>query len=446
MRKNLIAAVTFALAVVIGLSSCSRTEELLANVPASSNGIMCINVENLLAVGGIEIKEGSLVLPAGVNIQPRTRERLEKMLPALSDAIDFADIVVAMPDNRNMFATFLLKDQEILRNTLESAGATNLGVIADCQTYSIDNSVYVYIGDGQGWVIFSSPNYTPKDIAEATRNGNFKKQYPAIATLLGENKMVSVAATGRAMNFGNESWMVANLENKENNLVMTTRRIDEEGKVIDNDMLRELDPAALKLIPGNAALYLAAGITKDIDWKAITMVGTLIGGFQMGGMLESIIPYISKTDGTIEFSALPAGDDAWSSPSISEWDFLFAAQMNAADGAEAVKAARNYLGGMLPVSDEPDGFRAGMNGMMFRVSAADGIFSVTKGDIQGGSDLKKFSKDRLIMGVNVPKSVILRNYGVTMESVTGKSETITTFSLPDSGKPLLQAVLEEIYR
>ncbi|MDE6459358.1 MAG: hypothetical protein K2K52_00800 [Paramuribaculum sp.] len=445
MRKNILQFALIAVAVATSLCSCSRTEELLATVPASSQGVIALNLESVASACGFEFKDTTLVIPETLRLPDGTRDRIEKILPELREAVDISDVVISTVDNRNIFATFLLKDQEILRKILTQNGASALGNKDGFDAYSLDD-VTVYIGDGQGWAINGSDNYTPKTILTEVKNGNFKKEYPEISSFLSENKMISIAATGRSMNLGADRWVCADIQSKNNDIVLVARSLDAEGKVIANSSLKSLDASALSLVPDNAAIVLAAGLTKDIDWNSILVIGAFAGGFQTGGMLESVLPYISKTDGTIEFAAAPINSEAWTAPSIMNWDFVFAAQMNAADGASAVNAARDYLGGMFAVTDIDNGFVAGMQGMSFKVTSADGIFSIVKGDLNSGAAMKEFSGDRLVVKADIPRGVLLRNSGVSVVSVTGESDTEMTVSLPGSDKPLLQAVLEEIFR
>lgn len=446
MKKKLLQISLLVAAVAASLCSCSRTEELLATVPATGQGVIAVNIESVAAACGFEFKDTTLTVPASLRLPADSRAKIETVLPKLREAIDISDVVISTVDSRNVFATFLLKDQEILRKLLTENGASALGDRDGFDAYGFDGGLTVYIGDGQGWAINGSDSYTPKSILAEVKKGNFKEEYPEVSSFISENKMISIAATGRAMNLAADRWVCADIQTKNNDILIKGRSIDADGKVIVNSSLKGLDASALALVPDNAAIVLAAGLTKDIDWNSILVIGALAGGFQTGGMLESVIPYISKTDGTIELAATPVNSDAWIAPSIINWDFVFAAQMNATDGASAVKAARDYLGGMFAVTDIDNGFVAGMQGLRFRVTSADGIFSIVKGDVKHGADMKKFSGDRLVVKADIPRGVLLRNGGLSVVSVTGESDTEMTISMPGSGVPLLQAVLEEIFR
>ncbi len=222
--------------------------------------------------------------------------------------------------------------------------------------------------------------------------------------------------------------------------------MDNDGNVLANTLLQNLDPAALKLLPVDAPIVFAAGMTKDIDWNSIAMVGGMVGGFQVGGMLESVVPYLNKTDGTIEFAAVPLTESAWSIPSLSEWNFVFAAQMSQNDAEAAVNAARNYLGTMFTVSSQTGDFVAGQGDFSFKVSSANGIFSIVKGNVEQGAEMESFSGDRMIVKVVIPAKVALRNSEVSVISVTGENETTTTITVAGATIPVLQTLLGEIFR
>ncbi len=313
----------------------------------------------------------------------------------------------------------------------------------DC--YAIGNDLFIYLGDGQGWAVIGS-NTTPKDIIEGTKEGAFKKEYPALASFLSENKMISIVATGRGMNVAADQWMCIDVEPKGNDIAIGTRRMDNDGNVLANTLLQNLDPAALKLLPVDAPIVFAAGMTKDIDWNSIAMVGGMVGGFQVGGMLESVVPYLNKTDGTIEFAAVPLTESAWSIPSLSEWNFVFAAQMSQNDAEAAVNAARNYLGTMFTVSSQTGDFVAGQGDFSFKVSSANGIFSIVKGNVEQGAEMESFSGNRMIVKVVIPAKVALRNSEVSVISVTGENETTTTITVAGATIPVLQTLLGEIFR
>lgn len=445
MRKNFIMLALALAGAIACLSSCSRTEELLATVPASSQVVAAVNFEAIADASGFAIQDSTVDFPANVRISPSAKAEIVKILPALKTGADISDVVIASTGNRNVFATFLLKDQEVLRRAFRDAGGVDKGNKDGYDCYAIGNDLFIYLGDGQGWAVIGS-NTTPKDIIEGTKEGAFKKEYPALASFLSENKMISIVATGRGMNVAADQWMCIDVEPKGNDIAIGTRRMDNDGNVLANTLLQNLDPAALKLLPVDAPIVFAAGMTKDIDWNSIAMVGGMVGGFQVGGMLESVVPYLNKTDGTIEFAAVPATESAWSIPSLSEWNFVFAAQMSQNDAEAAVNAARNYLGTMFTVSSQTGDFVAGQGDFSFKVSSANGIFSIVKGNVEQGAEMESFSGDRMIVKVVIPAKVALRNSEVSVISVTGENETTTTITVAGATIPVLQTLLGEIFR
>lgn len=447
MRKNFIMLALALAGAIACLSSCSRTEELLATVPASSQIVVAVNFEELANASGFAIHDSTVIIPENIRLSPPAKSQIMKIVPALRTGADISDVVVAsINNNRTVFATFLLKDQKVLRRSMRDAGAVAQGNKEGYDCYAVGNDLFIYLGDGQGWAVFGSSNPTPKDIIEETKEGTFKKEYPALAEYLSGNKMISVVATGRGMNVAADQWMCVDVQPKDNDLVIGTRRMDSEGNVLANSSLQNLDPAVLKLLPANAPIVIAAGLTKDIDWNSIAMIGGIVGGFQVGGMLESVVPYLSKTDGTIEFAVVPMSENAWSNPSLSDWNFVFAAQMSQSDAEAAVNAARNYLGTMFTISSQTGDFVAGQGDFSFKVSSANGVFSVVKGNVQQGADMEAYAGDRMLVKAVIPALFVLRNNNISVVSVTGESETTTTISIPGSTLPLLQTVLGDIFR
>lgn len=447
MRKNFIMLALALAGATACLSSCSRTEELLATVPSSSQVVAAVNFEALANASGFVFQDSTVVIPENIRISPSAKSQIMKIVPSLRTGADISDVVIASTDNnRNVFATFLLKDQEVLRRAMKDAGAVAKGNREGYDCYAVGNDLFIYIGDGQGWAVFGNSTITPKDIMEETKEGTFKKEYPALAEYLSANKMISVAATGRGMNIAADQWMCIDIQPKDNDIVIGTKRMDNDGKVLPNSSLQNLDPAALKLLPTDAPIVIAAGLTKDIDWNSIAVIGGMVGGFQVGGMLESVVPYLSKTDGTIEFAVVPMSENAWHNPSLSDWNFVFAAQMSQSDAEAAVNAARNYLATMFTVSSQTGDFVAGQGDFSFKVSSANGVFSIVKGNVQQGADMEAYAGDRMIVKAVIPALFVLRNANISVTSVTGESETTTTIAIPGATLPLLQTVLGDMFR
>lgn len=430
---------------VLAVTSCSKTSDLLSTVPASSRGIALVNINALVENAGCRIEEGKLVLPQGVSVLSGFQRSLNEFA-AVAKGVDLDAVVLAAHSNNDLYATLRVTDSSALEAGLEEAGFAEDGKEDGYKVYrSSGNKIFT---DGnQLWFMSGSLTLSPKEILDEAGKGNVREKLTGVTAFLEQDRMIAIAASAgiTGFSFGNDQWICVDINPDGNALALTQRRMTAEGELIANSSLKTLDPAALRLVPDGWEVVAAFGLQKNIDWHSLVTVGGMMGGFQMMGMLESLVPYLEAIDGTVEFAANPKSVEAWQNATLTDWNFMFAAQMPEADARKAIDALGAYLRRlMIDVKSTPAGITVSQNGLNLTAESSGGILRIVNGEAAPGAAPEFFANSCGAAKIAIPKGVVTGTSGITLTAKVGESESQITLAFPDRDMPALQTLLMEL--
>lgn len=430
---------------VLAVTSCSETSDLLSTVPAASHGVAVVNVNALVKSTGCSIEDGKLVLPQGARLLPGMQSSLDKFA-SIAKGVDLNAVVLAASSNNDMYATLKVTDRAALESALTEAGFTKEGKKDGYINYRSNDGGNLYMDGGQLWILQNVSSITPKDILAEAKKGNVREKLQGVTAFLEQGKMIAIAASSgiTGFSFGNDQWICVDINPDGNALALSQRRMTAEGELIANSSLKTLDPAALRLVPDGWAVVAAFGLQKNVDWHSLVTIGGMIGGFQMMGMLESLLPYLEAIDGTVEFAANPKSVSAWQNATLTDWSFMIAAQMPEADARKAIDALSAYLKRlMIDVKSTASGIAVNQNGLNLTAESADGILRIVNGEATPGAAPEFFANSCGAAKIAIPKGLVMSSSGITLTARVLENEAQMTLAFPDRNMPALQTLLME---
>lgn len=430
---------------VLAVTSCSETSDLLSTVPAASNGVAVVNVNTLVKSAGCRIEEGKMVLPQGARVLYGLQSSLDRFA-SIAKGVDLDAVVIAAHSNNDMYATLKVTDRPALESALAEAGFSESGKKDGYMNYRSNDGGNIYIDGSQLWILSNYTSMTPKDILDEAKKGNVREKLQGVTAFLEQGKMIAIAASSgiTGFSFGNDQWICVDINPDGNSLALSQRRMTAEGELIANNSLKTLDPAALRLVPDGWEIVAAFGLQKNVDWHSIVTIGGMMGGFQVMGMLESLLPYLEAIDGTVEFAANPKSVGAWHNATLADWNFMFAAQMPEADARKAIDALSAYLKRlMIDVKSTPAGIAVNQNGLNLTAESADGILRIVNAEAAPGAAPEFFAGSCGAARIAIPKGLVMSTSGITFTARVQESESQMTLAFPDRDMPALQTILME---
>lgn len=435
----------FAVAIMAVVSSCSRSGEILSTVPADSRGVAVVNVDSLLGGMGCSVADGKVELPQGVRLRNGLRTKL-KLFASLGQAADMTRVVIAATAQNDMYATFRVHDRQATESALLAYGMAKSESKDGFEVYA-GKGLCCYLDENQCWLTGEDDAISPKELLADARKGSVRSSFGAVAEFLDGNGLLSVAApvSGIGVQSAADEWICVDARQSGKALLLHTKRMTSDGEVVRNRALRALNPSVLRLLPANTPLLAAVGLNGNLDWSGLVAAGGLAGGFQTMGMIESIVPFLEKTEGTVAFAAQPRDAGAWSDLGFSGWNFVFVAQMPEADALKAVEVLRTYLARMMfSIAPLSKGFSVNQNGLQLNVFARGDMLCVVNGNPQGGFS-GGFSPESVgVVRLSVPEDMLIQRSALEVVADVSYTGVEVSLSLPQYDCPFLQALLSEL--
>lgn len=286
---------------ILAITSCSRsTDELLSTVPADASTVAVVNIIDFAKKAGFTIENGELKMPeklANRSIDSNTLKRLA----GIADAVNLDHVVAFYASSGSPILTFTVSDEDALGKALE--GNAQKSSTGGFTVYSSGRDA-VLVKDGQGWMLQSTrpTEVITRILAEAKTESMLKAD--------GLVDFLNTAGTARAVidlsQFSKElkgQWGCMNLKLDGPSAMAEIQLMSADGKVNELNALQPLDTDFLRYIPAEANIAAALGASKGVDWDGIAVGATMIPGMRVGGMLDTLMPYLKKADGTVAIAS-----------------------------------------------------------------------------------------------------------------------------------------------
>ncbi|MCM1484483.1 MAG: hypothetical protein NC043_09110 [Muribaculaceae bacterium] len=300
MNKLFMRLLFAAMAAVICVGCAHDSDELLATVPADASGVAVINVRDFASKSGVEVKDGQLTLPEGVSARgfaPEVMERLAKV----AQGVNLDHVVIFEASSDSPILTFAVTDKDAL-----------IEAIADDYTHSDNNGYDVYtsgreailLKDGQGWMLKSTrPVEIVTGVLAEAKTASMLKHTGVVDFL---NTSGTARAAVDASQFSKDlkdQWGCFNLKVSNESISADMQIMSSDGKVRDIASLQTLSTDFLRYVSSEANVVAAVGATKGMDWDGIAMSAAMLPGMRIGGMIDTLLPYLKKADGTVAIAS-----------------------------------------------------------------------------------------------------------------------------------------------
>lgn len=410
------------LITALALCSCSKRSELLDTIPGASEAAGMINVKKICADLDITLSESGAEIPAEISSHLNLGDDASGVLDLMArlDATGTADIsaVAFAVWQGTSFMTLPVDSWERLKE-VDSPwlqwGEDSEGL--HCGTLS--RHISVVAGDSQMWLLevnAKAAETVKKILKEADRESIGKLDALAQA-LSGQNYITLLARSGASAGKDDKpdhdallqaEWSVVGLSADGPRMVAEVNMMKGTGEEIAVEGMQPVNPAVLSYVPSACTMAVAAGLNPRFDWNFLNVLAMLADDFQVRAALGVALPYLNSIDGTVLFAAAPAGENAFTNPSPSDWNFILMARLS----QEKIDALLGQIRTML--------FTSGLSGRTER----DGVMVIPH---QYGTDLYIGNVDGYFAVATFPFD---NNRNNSLTPIFVGKEAAASFSIP----------------
>lgn len=415
--------------------SCSEEVDLLSSVPAECQGVGVVDVNKIVSGCGLDGNTSAIdVGRGGLKLFLQT-------VASLSGCADLSHTVVMAENNQTVAATFMLSDRKVFKSSIEELGFMSIRSNGDFDNYERDG-VICSVKGRQAWIYGADSGFSPGECVETVeKNGSLRSELDSISSYIEGGDIARFAInTGAISGAVGDSWIGINFNIDGNKLLIDEQRMNSDGSIIENSLLRAVSGDIVADLPGDWPIVAAVGLEPGVDWSAIQVLMMLSGSLQGVGFFESLEPYLDGIDGTVAVAARPQGN--WLDSTPFNTDFIFVAEMDDDTDKKALSALRDYLSKwMLEPKECEDGFVVNMMGSKLIAKAKDGLFEVNGGSVSpqtAGAEFLRGSYGG--MKVSVPRGVIGANSGVELRIRISKTDVNMELWLPESNVSVIESI------
>lgn len=388
-RKPLISLLAVLAAVIAAFIPAGCTDDMgpsLKSVPANSDYAVLCNLKLSAETTGTDLTSPQSLgqSPFATFMPPDFSE----MIPKTADFIDLSAILIFKPKiTRDVIVGVTLLDEGDFKDVLADNGWTKMktGIqTAYRPAASSSFSPGIIIEDGCAWFLASNPDIQKwGEIKESAKEKSYADFHTGDLATPDVSEMLMLASP-TVMGFpADKNTMIAAKGISQKNpsrFTFASQLIDVSergnGKALEFNILAPVDvSSAMPFMPAPPALTLIAGITKGINWGALTEMMTGLGT-QNQGMLQSLVPYLSSLDGTLALGVGPLNARSILSEDIENQTLLIYGKLEGNRAIDAVNEINSNLKakGLNPRPGADGIYSYTLNGHSYSYTARDGAF------------------------------------------------------------------------
>lgn len=437
--------------ILLILSGCSKTSELLSELPADVKGVIKVDVRKLCMEAGCKIEGDDIIfsddikkLISNSDLQASTHIA-EQIFPYIHSDEIFGFIPSTSSD---IWFVSKCKDTNGLKKFFNDNGY--IASENKKLTFYSSSSGSWFINDGSlWWTSQSNPQFTPNDFKESCKSNGNIGEIPGVGDFLRRPGILKIAFS---LTNNEKQWVCSDLTISKEDIGMEISRINEFGTPVENKEFKNINSDFLRYIPDNYAFISATGLTDKIDWKSLGFTIGLIGGFQSYGFYEAILPILKSIDGTIALAVTPSEENITLEPDFSQWRFILMAQMKRNDALKTITTLRNYVTRFgLPLTfSSPDKIQLNFNEVKYSVEYTGGFLILSNSQPTLTSKHRKekdFQGKQLYINLELTEKEVNEiatnnvDYGFSFNISTEKEKSFLTIKLPGSKKPILETLV-----
>ncbi|MDE7407326.1 MAG: hypothetical protein K2M76_02800 [Muribaculaceae bacterium] len=415
------------------MTSCSKTSNeavMLATVPAKSECVVMVDFAQVLKRAGCTVNEGSIELTPAVRRLLGSGDDATGLAAAIHDAplaVDLENVIMftTSPNMQNLMVTLPVKDAAMLVAALESHQAQDM-TEKDGVTYCRLGDMAVAVGERQAWMAESKLSTLMSKVAEFTSMDSEEslESLAGISEYLGGSQAVRVAVNAQMAALPGakvDTWGCASVDIQQQVIGLHCTIMQGDGSQVSvTGDLQDISTDFLRYVPGSFISAAAVGIRPDVDWGSVAGMATMIIGYQAGGMINNIMPYLKSIDGTVAVAAGPAGGaPAIADVNLKTWDFLAMVHMSQAKVDEAIGLLGFYMQNM--------GKNYKKNDSMIQCDIEDGV-TVYAANLDGYLAVSNREFDSACN--NSMEDLFESRKGAFVLNVPADSEVVKAFGLP----------------
>lgn len=361
---------------ILLLTACNKTDDtIFATIPSDATIVAVMDGEKILANAGIS--------PSGdtsSDLPPRVRElfggQFMQALMEVSGTIDMKNVVM-YATRGDIVTTALIKDEDKFRKSIEKA--TKAPESRDGYDVYVGRMVTL-VKDGQVWMSEGSVDDVIEAVdgmAEKARENNFR-EHTGLVDALCAGKDASFVVNSSAFTLpDNDAWIAGDLNLESQRAMLTLRLMRSDGEIITTDILRTVDTDFLRYVPGDFNFAAAVGIAKAAQVAEWASLAARMMTFRERSILESVIPFLSKVNGTVAVAARLTPDDESRSP-LALPALLVMARMEQADVNASVQSLVEMAKGMrASVTEERGIYHLTAPGTDLYIGNVDGMLGIS---------------------------------------------------------------------
>lgn len=325
-------SLTAVLAILLSVTSCTKSSGLLDTVPANSTAILSLDGDQLLDKAGFKKTGDTYTAPEWFDKLDAPDDAMARF-EQFASAIDMGQIIVYMPEGakgNNSLFTAEVSDAAKLAELLAQPGAKT-EALGSYTTVKMGHIGIAYT-DRQVWM--KSPVYDmAKFVLEIDGQLSAARQKSAAQLQGVKSALTSDALLGCAVNnkfiaqandveVETSEWATAQVRLDGNRLNFASQHIEADGTPFDNPGVEAINTAVLGYVPSVCNMFLAAGLNDQMAWDNLSDIIASTGGYQAQGVWSIILPYLKAIDGTVMIAAGPTSPSAYIDATPSNWQAI----------------------------------------------------------------------------------------------------------------------------
>lgn len=312
--------------MLLVMAACSPDSgELLESIPASSQYVACININDVAKNLGVKISDQTVTLPNDLRA-PLARVNDDMLAEAarVAKAIDLDCIVVFGQLDDDAIITFRIADTDLFANLRQDSHTSKANGF---EISALGGGLSLASRGTQGWILRSSkPAEELSTLLKEAKESNITK-YNGIGQLLEANHAARIAVNTSGQSGNSAQWTTAGIDITNQKIAANIAIMEADGKPVKFEGLQTLSTDFLSYTPAQCNFVFALGATPDTDWSYFNRAVALIPDAQLQGLFDTLSPYFAKADGTVAMAATVDVNDLSASGST----FLLMVHMPQAD-------------------------------------------------------------------------------------------------------------------
>lgn len=362
------------------LSSCNKADNsLMDNLPSDATLVAVINMDKVVKNSGCDMTSSGIVLSP--EIQARISNTIGRQVyDGLVKAIPYIDTkhVMIFAEKRALILTYLITDAEGYAKAMEESTGKSESR-AGFVVYS--GRLVTVVKGNQAWTMEGDVSYVVDEISavlDKASDKNFTSRR-GLVEFIEESEAAGIVMNLAAMGFNDtDTWVAAHLSLGNMSAQADIQLMLSDGEIVPAEGFRNMDMDFLRYVPGSFNYAVGVGVESGetlAGWLRMVMP---MMSFEQRGMLESILPFVSKVNGTIAVAGQAEGSsDEDELGHISP--MLVMARMDQADVDASVQSLVTLARGMgaSVASDSRGGYVASAPGMKIYFGNIDGNLGIS---------------------------------------------------------------------